>query len=108
EFAEAIFNICPSLAEKYGAAEQVDLRPCTSDHYKKKANQLATRPRFSVLANMNLDRLPLNFMMPPYFMGLAEYLGEKHSKIFDPSVFGEMFFNTRSKEETDDEEETSG
>ena len=38
---------------------------------------------------MNLDALPLTFAIPPYFLGLGEYLGEKHKEIFDKS----MLFN---------------
>lgn len=109
EFAGIIFDLCPSLAKKYGALKKVDIRPCTTEYYRKANKQLALRPKFSVLANMNINQLPLTFTMPPYFMGLGEYLGEKHKNIFDQSVFAEMFFNIPSQQEiNDDEEETSG
>ncbi len=107
-FADTIFDLCPSLVKKYSAADKVDIRPCTSVYYGNKAGQLARRPRFSVLANMNLDALPLTFQMPPYFIGLGEYLGEKHEKIFDKSMFGQMFFNVRPSEEMDNDEEEAG
>jgi len=105
EFADIIFNLCPSLMEKYGVAKKVDLRPCTSDYYRKKTEQLAIRPKFSVLANMNIDRLPLTFSMPPYFLGLGEYLGEKHEKIFDKSIFAQMFLHGGMHEEINDDDE---
>ncbi len=107
EFAGIIFELCPSLTKKYGALEKVDVRPCTTEYYRRENKQLALRPKFSVLANVNINQLPLTFTMPPYFMGLGEYLGEKHRKIFKKSAFAEMFFNIPSQQETDDEEETS-
>lgn len=108
EFADLIFDLCPSLAKKYGAIGKVDIRPCTTEYYRKENKQLAPRPNFSVLANININQLPLTFSMPPYFLGLGEYLGERHEKIFDQSAFAEMFFNVKSQEETDDDEETIG
>ena len=105
EFAGIIFELCPSLVKKYGAIGKVDIRPCTTEYYRRENKQLALRPKFSVLANMNINQLPLTFAMPPYFMGLGEYLGEKHSKIFDKSAFAELFFNVPSQQEINDEEE---
>ena len=54
---------------------------------------------------MNINQLPLTFSMPPYFLGLGEYLGEKHEKIFDQSAFAEMFFNIQSQQGIDDDDE---